>query len=148
MIAYGSGRNFRHKSLQELLKEPSKAKTLLAFHPLIGCDTTSLFFNKGKKTAWSVRQSLQELTLALQQLSCPDISVDVVSDHSRAHKIFVVKLYGVKEKEINRVDAARKDLFLTKGKDSELIPPSCDELPSTHFEGSLPEQILMGKCSE
>ena len=37
---------------------PSKAMALPAFHALTGCDTTSTFFGKGKKTAWSVWQYL------------------------------------------------------------------------------------------
>ena len=36
----------------------SKAMALPAFHALTGCDTTSTFFGKGKKTAWSVWQYL------------------------------------------------------------------------------------------
>ena len=129
-IAFGTGRNFRYIPVHVIARTlgPSKAKALPAFHALTGCDTTSSFFNKGKKTAWSVWQSLPELTLSLQELSCPDISVDVVRTHTGVLEKFVVKLYGVKENEINGVDAARKDLILTKGKDSELIPPSSDAL--------------------
>ena len=48
---------------------PSKALALPAFHALTGCDTTSAFFGKGKKRAWTVWQSFPELTIPLQLLS-------------------------------------------------------------------------------
>ena len=129
-IAFGSGRNYRYIPAHVIARDlgPSKAKALPAFHALTGCDTTSSFFNKGKKTAWSVWQSLPELTLALEQFSCPYINIETVRVHTKILEKFVVKLYGVNEKEITGVDAARHSLVLSKGKDSEHIPPSSDAL--------------------
>ena len=111
---------------------PSKAIALPAFHALTGCDTTSAFFRKGKKTAWSVWQSLPELTLALQQLSCPNPSVDMIRTHTNVLERFVIQLYGVCDDDITCIDAARRYLFLHKGSDFENIPPSSDALHQ-HF---------------
>ena len=80
---------------------PFKAMALPAFH---ACDTTSVFFCKGKKSAWSVWQSFPELTLPLQLLSCPNTSVDMIE--LTQPERFVIELYGVNH--ITSVDAARR----------------------------------------
>ena len=106
---------------------PSKAM-MPAFHALTGCDTTSAFFGKGKKTAWSVWQSLPELTLPLQLLACPNPSVDMMRTHTAMLERFVIQLYGVYDDDITSVDAARRKLLLHKGRNFEHIPPSSDAL--------------------
>ena len=102
---------------------PSKAPALPAFHALTGCDTTSAFFGKGKKTAWAVWQSLPDLTFPLQLLSCPNPSLHLLSTHRDVLQLFVTQLYGVFDNDITTVDAARRHLFLHKGKDFLHMPP-------------------------
>lgn len=107
---------------------PSKAMALPAFHALTGCDTTSAFFGKGKRTAWSVWQSLSELTLPLQQLSGPSPTYEMIQRHTTILQRFVMKMYGVSSESIATVDAARLFLFLHKGRDFNNMPPSSDAL--------------------
>eukprot|EP00745_Piridium_sociabile_P029611 TRINITY_DN48831_c1_g1_i5.p1 TRINITY_DN48831_c1_g1~~TRINITY_DN48831_c1_g1_i5.p1 ORF type:complete len:333 (-),score=65.80 TRINITY_DN48831_c1_g1_i5:455-1453(-) len=118
-IAFGMRRRYRYIPVHVIARElgPSKAMALPAFHALTGCDTTSAFFGKGKKTAWSVWQSLPELTLPLQLLSCPNPSVEMVRTHTTMLERFVIQLYGVYDDDITSVDAARLYLFLHKGRD-------------------------------
>eukprot|EP00745_Piridium_sociabile_P029609 TRINITY_DN48831_c1_g1_i4.p2 TRINITY_DN48831_c1_g1~~TRINITY_DN48831_c1_g1_i4.p2 ORF type:complete len:222 (-),score=27.38 TRINITY_DN48831_c1_g1_i4:119-784(-) len=127
-------RRYRYIPVHVIARElgPSKAMALPAFHALTGCDTTSAFFGKGKKTAWSVWQSLPELTLPLQLLSCPNPSVEMVRTHTTMLERFVIQLYGVYDDDITSVDAARLYLFLHKGRDFEHMPPSSDALHQ-HF---------------
>ena len=66
--------------------------------------------------------------MSLQQLSCPNLSVDMVRANTHILEKFVVQLYGVYDDDITSVDAARQNLVLCKGKDSEHIPPSSDAL--------------------
>lgn len=106
----------------------SKAKSLPAFHALTGCDTTSAFFGKGKKTAWSAWQSLPELTLPLQLLSGPNPTLELINTHTPIFHKFVLLLYGITDDTITTVDTARHSLFLHKGKDFENMPPSSDAL--------------------
>ena len=80
---------------------PSKGFALPDLHALTGCDTTSAFFGKGKKTAWSMWQPLPKLTVPLQLLSSPNPT----------------HLYGVYEEEITTVDATRLYIFQHKGSD-------------------------------
>ena len=100
---------------------------LPAFHALTGCDTTSAIFGKGKKTAWSVWQSMPELTLPLQLLSGPNPTTQMIRCNTPVFQRFVMKLYGISEDNIT-VDAARLTLFLHKGRDFDHLPPSSDAL--------------------
>jgi len=107
---------------------PSRAKALPAFHAITGCDTTSAFFGKGKKTAWAVWQSIPELTLPLELLSCPNPTLETINTHTSVLQRFVLLLYGVTKENITTVDAARHSLFLHQGRDFEHMPPSSDAL--------------------
>ena len=55
-VAFGSGKSYRHIPVHQIVLQlgPSKSRALLAFHSLTGCDTTSAFQGKGKRTAWAV----------------------------------------------------------------------------------------------
>ena len=107
---------------------PSRSKALPAFHALTGCDTTSAFFGKGKKSAWAVWQSLPELTLPLELFSSPNPTQEVISNHTSVLHRLVLLLYGVTKENITTVDAARHFLFLHQGRDFEHMPPSSDAL--------------------
>ncbi len=107
---------------------PSRAKALPAFHAITGCDTTSAFFGKGKKTAWAVWQSIPELTLPLELLSCPNPTLETINTHTSVLQRFILLLYGVTKENITTVDAARHSLFLHQGRDFEHMPPSSDAL--------------------
>lgn len=61
-IAFGIGKDFRFYSINEVcatLGEPrSRALPVCTvFHALTGCDTTSAFRGKGKKSAWQAWQA-------------------------------------------------------------------------------------------
>ena len=133
-IAFGMRRSYRYIPVHIIAQDlgPPKAMALPAFHALTGCDTTSAFFGKGKKTAWSVWQSLPELTLPLQLLSCPNPTVDMIRTHMPTLEKFVIQLYGVHDEDITSVDAARRHLLLHKGRDFEHTPPSSHALHQ-HF---------------
>ena len=68
-IALGMRQRYRYIPVHYILTElgPSRALALPTIHALTGCDTT--YFGKAKKIAWSVWQSLPELSLPLQLLS-------------------------------------------------------------------------------
>jgi hypothetical protein len=102
-----------------------KVKT--AFHAVTGCDTTSAFFGKGKKKAWSVWHSHPELTLPLQLLSRPNPTLDMIATHRRTLHKFVMQLYGKFDNDITDTDA----LFLHRETNFEQMPPSSasDALP-------------------
>ena len=104
---------------------PSKSRALLAFHSLTGCDTTSAFQGKGKRTAWAVRQEFPELTAELLHLSTfPSKIDDYVMSYVEA---FIVRLYD-HSLDITSVNAAGMDLFNYKGRNFDNFPPTKDAL--------------------
>ena len=61
-----NGKTFRHLDTthiaQKLGKYNDKCHLLPAFHALTGCDTTSGFAGRGKRTAWSVWSKFKDVT--------------------------------------------------------------------------------------
>ena len=53
-LEFGTGKNYRLIPAHEIAKSigPESAAALSAFHAFTGCDTTSSFLGRGKKTAW------------------------------------------------------------------------------------------------
>ena len=129
-VAFGMQRRYRYIPVHTIAAQlgPAKSSALPAFHALTGCDTTSSFFGKGKKTAWVAWNSIPELTLPLKLLSCPSPSLQILSTYSAVLQQFVTQLYGVYQNEISTVDAARHYLFLKKGKEFINMPPGSDAL--------------------
>ena len=53
-IAFGTGKDFSYIPILAIASAlyPHMAKGLLLFHAFTGCDVTSYFTNRGKKSAW------------------------------------------------------------------------------------------------
>ena len=66
-ISYDTGKHLRHLAAHESAKKigQQKAKALLLFHAISGCDNVSVFDGKGKKTAWDVWNVYPALTNVL-----------------------------------------------------------------------------------
>ncbi|KAG0715349.1 hypothetical protein GWK47_012116 [Chionoecetes opilio] len=74
-IAFGSGKNFHYIPAHEICASlgPQKSLVLPMFHAFTGCDTVSQFAQVGKKTAWKVWETHDELTEAFYELhSAPE----------------------------------------------------------------------------
>ena len=58
-VAFVSGKSFMFYGVNSIFESlgESKSKALPVFHTYSGCDTTSSFNGKGKKSAWQARQS-------------------------------------------------------------------------------------------
>ena len=84
-----------------------KSSGLPFFHSLTGCDTTSAFAGRGKKTAWDIWAVFPEISSLFTRLSTypADISGDTVGQLER----FVVLLYA-KTSEATSVNEARQSL--------------------------------------
>jgi len=126
-IAFGSGKHFRYIATHEIAASlgPDKCSALPVFHAISGCDTTSSFAGKGKKTAWETWNSFPAVTAAFLELSaCPSL----VSDSSfTAIERFVVLLYD-RMSSSSEVNVTRKQLFAQKGRTLDNIPPTQDAL--------------------
>jgi len=68
-----------------------KSRALPFFHALTGCDTTSCFFHRGKKSAWETWNVYPEVTQAFLEL-CDLQLDDIKSDAFKLLERFVVIL--------------------------------------------------------
>ena len=104
-----------------------KSLALPAFHALTGCDIASSFYGHGKRGAWNTWETLPDLTDDLITLSSNTASKEDVLRAMPTISKFVVRLYGVRERDIKSVDEARLYL-LHKGKNFDSMPQSSDTL--------------------
>ena len=114
-LAFGAGKHFRyipaHALAASLGRERSSA--LPVFHAITGCDTTSSFAGKGKKTAWDTWSAFPEVTDAFVEMyrnmtAVPDSILNVIER-------FVVKMYDQRSTSCS-VNCTRKQLFAEKGR--------------------------------
>ena len=121
-INFGVGKNYCHiaaHAIANYLNE--KAKALIMFHALTGCDTVSSFHGRGKKSAWLAWMAYPEVTNAfISLLSQPaEICPDILKQIER----FVVIIYS-KTCTLNTVNEARKELFTHQGRNIDNLPPT------------------------
>lgn len=66
-IAFGVGKSYKLHSVNAIynILGASKSKALLMFHALCGCDTTSSFRGKGKRSFWQAWLAFEEVTETL-----------------------------------------------------------------------------------
>ena len=122
-VAYGSGNNYRVIPTHEIAISLGVRKSIVlpAFHAITGCDVTSAFAGRGKKTCWDVWTVFPELTAALHAISnCPD---SISQETSALLERFVVLLYS-KTLEAETVNEARQILFSKGNRTLENIPPT------------------------
>ena len=127
-IAFGTGKSFRYintTAVAEALGQ-QRCEVLSVFHALTGCDVTSCFAGKGKRTAWAAWQAFDYLSDALTNL----VQTPTADDISRALpsiERFIIIMCDRGSSETN-VNNARQDLFTRKQRQIENIPPTQDAL--------------------
>ncbi len=129
-VAFGTGKNYAYYHINAIYDYLGRAKSLAlpVFHSFTGCDTTSSFFGKGKRSAWEAWLCYQDVTYAFTHMALhPYTDVEVHSQDFQLLERFTVVLYD-KASDLEHVDEARKELFCQKGKTMETLPPSQDAL--------------------
>ncbi|XP_068711906.1 uncharacterized protein [Montipora foliosa] len=104
---------------------PETSRALPMFHSFTGCDTTSCFFGKGKKSAWEAWKSFPDVTEAFTFLgNHPYYQLDVDDSIFKLLEIFTVVNYD------NVLDGneAGKEIFTKKNRTLENTPPTQDSL--------------------
>ena len=87
---------------------PETSRALPMFHSFTGCDTTSCFFGKGKKSAWDAWKSFPDVTEAFKFLQDhPYYQLDKDDSIFKPLERFTVVLYDKASNVIN-VNEARK----------------------------------------
>lgn len=136
-VAFGMGKHYRCLYINAIcnhLGEP-RSSALPAFHAFTGCDTTSSFLGRGKKTAWEAWKSFPDVTNAFLQIRAnPFQPIDVMSSQFSILERFTVVIYD-KSNTSGSVNKARRELFTKMNRSLENIPPTQVRLIS--FENRL-----------
>ena len=104
------------------------SKILALFHAFSGCDTTSSFHGKGKKSAWEALISFPEVKIAFQLMVAHLLDAfDEKAKHFALLERFTVILYD-RTSTCNFVNKARQELFCQKNRSLERLPPTRDAL--------------------
>ena len=125
-VAFGSGKNFVFLHVNAICSTLGKEKStaLPVFHCFTGCDTTSSFFGKGKKSAWEAWGAYPEVTDAFNFIvEHPHAQITVDCQEFQMLERFTVVIYD-KTSTLVSVNEARKELFCQKNTTMENIPPT------------------------
>jgi len=125
-VSFGVGRSHRmyHINAMFNLLGECKAKALPMFHSFTGCDTTSSFSGRGKKSAWEAWKSYPNVTNAFVHIT--ENPFDVLDTSSEVFQVlerFTVVMYD-KTSTTYSVDTARRNLFGRQNRLIENIPPT------------------------
>jgi len=99
----------------------SKSLALPGYHAFTGCDTVSAFNGCGKKTAWDCWLTFPEATRAFEHISLP-VAI-IPDDVAQTLERFVVLMYR-RTSDNFTVNQERKELFTSKNRSIEHIPPT------------------------
>ena len=126
-IAFGMGRSFSFISINRICTSlgEQKSRSLPVFHALSGCDTTSAFNGKGKKSAWQAWELCHEaVTPSLEFLSThPFQQLEADSTHFRNLERMTVIMYD-KSSPLASINETRMDLFCKHNRAIEKLPPT------------------------
>ena len=128
LFAFGSGTTFRYIDATAMAQALADAKCggLPAFHALTGCDLTSPFDGKGKRTAWTALYAYDDATSPLCTLSIMPTTESVMNVLPIIERLIVIT-YVLRGYE-SHVNGERLVLFIQKGREIEHIPPTQDAL--------------------
>ncbi|KAG0724638.1 hypothetical protein GWK47_040164 [Chionoecetes opilio] len=129
-VAFGTGKNFMYLDINAICYALGKDRStaLPMFHSFTGCDTTSAFFGKGKKSVWEAWNAYVEVTEAFNNLmNHPYMTVTVNCKEFQLLERFTVIIYN-KKSNLDSVNEARRELFSQKNRTMENIPPTQEAL--------------------
>ena len=126
-VAFGMGRGFKYISINKICAAlgEQKSRFLPVFHAFSGCDTTSAFNGKGKRSAWQAWELCSHtVTPSLEFLSThPFQQLDEDSEHFRNLERLVIIMYD-KSSPLDSVNEARMNLFCKHSRAIENLPPT------------------------
>ena len=126
-VAFGMGRSFKFISINKICASlgEQKSRSLPIFHAFSGCDTTSTFNGKGKRSAWQAWELCSNaVTPTLEFLSAnPFQELKEDSIHFRNLERLVIIMYD-KSSPMDSVNQARMDLFCKHNRALEKLPPT------------------------
>ncbi|KXJ19758.1 hypothetical protein AC249_AIPGENE21499 [Exaiptasia diaphana] len=125
-IAFGMGKNYRCLHVNSICQAfgEQKAKALPVFHCFTGCDTTSGFYGKGKKTAWNGWKSFPKVTMPFSTIQeDPFHMLEMESEAFSLLERFTAVIYD-RSSACTHVNNARRILFTKHNRALESVPPT------------------------
>jgi hypothetical protein len=129
-ILCGIGKYHRFYSINSICLSLGEAQSqvLPVFHEIYGCDTTSAFKGKGKKSVWQAWKAYDEVTETLGHLAChPFETINTDTDHFEKLDKMTVILYD-KTSYLMSAIQARTEIFCRKNTSMDRMPPTQDTL--------------------
>ncbi|KAK3750309.1 hypothetical protein QZH41_001768 [Actinostola sp. cb2023] len=124
-VAFGMGRNFSFISVNIICAGlgEARSRSLPVFHALSGCDTTSSFYGKGKKSAWQAWELYPDVTPIFEFLANnPFHQMTVDSDRFKRIERYTVILFD-KWSSLDCINNTRMELFC-KNRAMDKLPPT------------------------
>ena len=125
-VGFGTGKKFRYYSINSICQAlgEDKSRAILFFHAFSGCDTTSQFHGKAKKSVWEAWKSFPPATTAFVQIfQEPFQQLTLQSRLFEVLEHFTCVIYD-RTTELSSVSDLRQDLFSKRSKLMENIPPT------------------------
>ena len=125
-IAFGVCKDFALYSIDDIYEEigANTTQALLVFFSFSGCDTTSSFHGKGKRSFGSFPVVTSAFLFIAEN---PFKAVDIISPHFMTLEPFTVILYH-KTSDCQYLNESRKELFCKKTRSLKNLPPTQDAL--------------------
>lgn len=120
------GKHFQYISINAICSSlsPDTSQALPIFHTFTGCDTTSCFFGKSKKSAWEAWKSYPAVTEAFLHLRNNTFQwLGLEDPEFKTLERFTVVIYD-RSSNLLSVNDARQERFTKKVRTLEDIPPT------------------------
>lgn len=122
-VFFGVGKHKRYIPIHQLAENLGlqTCQALPFWHAFTGCDTTSAFAGRGKKTAWDVWRAFPEVTATFISLSmCPN---ELTENHMAMLERYTVLMYD-RTSSSKTVNECRQMLFTKKNRLIDNLPPT------------------------
>ena len=125
-VAFGVGKNYKHYRNNALSTSlgTKRSQALPMLHVISGCDTTSAFWGKGKKSFWQAWMAFEEVTDTFVYLALhPFEPLDSNRENFRKIERLIVLVYDRTNTSL-LINQTRRELFCLKNVTMERMPPT------------------------
>ncbi|XP_061721794.1 uncharacterized protein LOC133528424 isoform X2 [Cydia pomonella] len=141
-VHIGTGRNHQYLACHTISSclGPERTHVLPLFHSFTGCDTTSSFNGRGKKTAFEAWKAYPNVTRGFEAL--------YRGEYDRADpeiQKFVITMYD-RSCPSETVNECRKNLFTKKDRQIDNLPPTEAALKQHTLRAVLQAVYVWGQC--
>ena len=129
-VAFGVRKNYRHYSINALSTSlgTKRSQALPMLHSISGCDTTSAFWGKGKKSFWQAWMAFEEVTDTFVYLaSHPFEPLGSNCENFRKVERLIILVYDKTSTSLS-INQTRREQFCLKNVTMERMQPTQNAL--------------------